>query len=41
MDAGFQSLRDRLMEQFKGTDSGLAGRQTHTEPSKDSAEHAA
>jgi NitT/TauT family transport system ATP-binding protein len=41
MDAGFQSLRDRLMEQFKGTDSGLAGRQTHTEPSIDSAEHAA
>jgi NitT/TauT family transport system ATP-binding protein len=41
MDAGFQSLRDRLMEQFKGTDSGLAGRQTHPEPSKDSAEHAA
>jgi NitT/TauT family transport system ATP-binding protein len=41
MDAGFQSLRDRLMEQFKGTDNGLAGRQTHTEPSKDSTEHAA
>jgi len=26
MDAGFQSMRDELMQQFKGTDTGLAGR---------------
>lgn len=26
MDAGFQTMRDELMQQFKGTDTGLAGR---------------
>jgi len=41
MDAGFQSLRDQLMDLFKGTDNGLAGRQSHTEPRKNGAEHAA
>jgi hypothetical protein len=41
MDAGFQSLRDQLMDLFKGTDNGLAGRQSYTEPSKNGAEHAA
>ncbi|RTE66489.1 ABC transporter ATP-binding protein [Amphritea opalescens] len=28
MDAGFQAMRDELMKQFKGTDTGLAGRHT-------------
>ena len=41
MDAGFQSLRDQLMDLFKRTDNGLAGRQSDTEPSKNGAEHAA
>ncbi len=32
MDADFQSLRDELMRSFKGTDSGLAGKQASSSP---------
>ena len=41
MDAGFQSLRDQLMTQFKDTDDGLAGRKAITETTDDDAENAA
>lgn len=41
MDAGFQALRDELMERFKGTDTGLSGRQSTTEPTEHDAENAA
>ncbi|MCK7543501.1 ABC transporter ATP-binding protein [Marinobacter bryozoorum] len=41
MDAGFQSLRDQLMTQFKETDDGLAGRKAITETTDDDAENAA
>ncbi|MBR9828841.1 MAG: ABC transporter ATP-binding protein [Oceanospirillales bacterium] len=41
MDADFQSLRDELMERFKGTDTGLSGRQSATESTEHDAENAA
>lgn len=39
MDSGFQSRRDDLMQRFKGTDTGLAGRQeeSHTDSSESAA----
>lgn len=42
MDVGFQTLRDELMQQFKGTDTGLSGRDAQSSQSADSkAESAA
>ncbi|WP_417350173.1 ABC transporter ATP-binding protein [Ferrimonas sp.] len=41
MDAGFQAKRDELMKRFKGTDSGLAGRQSEAETSGTQSDNAA
>ena len=34
MDVGFQHLRDELMHQFKGTDTGMSGREENRSKTK-------